>query len=344
MWLVDGLPDNRWAVINKAHHAMIDGVSGHDILGTLLDRDPNAPAWPVDEWHPRPAPSNREIAEDGASWAARIPARAGGAALRTLADPTAVVRAGAFRMKGFAELGQRAARPTSILNGPVGPHRQWAWARADLASAKAVKAIVGCTINDVVLAVITGGFRQYLAERDDTALGGLVRSLVPVSVRRPDQKGTLGNQVSAVFADLPIGENDPLVRLSLVAQQMDALKASGISVGVESMLSAADFVPPTLVALGARVAVTVGQRMVNTVTTNIPGPQQPMYFVGRRLVEMFPYIPVGQGIRISIGIVSYDGGLYFAATSDADAIPDVDELCSAIEASMAELVEAARAR
>jgi diacylglycerol O-acyltransferase len=340
MWLVDGLPGDRWAVISKAHHAMIDGVSGHDILETLLDPDPDAPPWPNLEWHPSPAPGPADLAEEGASWAAALPGRFAGAVRRSAADPNAVLRGGAVRAKGFAELGQRFARPTSVLNGPVGPHRRWTWARTDLATAKAVKSAAGCTINDVVLTAIAGAFRTYLAGRGETMLDGRVRSLVPVSVRRPDQRGALGNQVSAVFADLPIDVADPLERLALVAQQMDALKRSGISVGVESMLSVADFVPPTLVSLGARVAVSVRQRMVNTVTTNIPGPQRPIYLCGRRLVEMFPYIPIGQGIRISVGIVSYDGGLYFAATSDADAVPDIDELTSGIEESMAELAAA----
>ena len=252
------------------------------------------------------------------------------------------MRGGVTRARGIGQVGRQAARPTSVLNGPLGPHRRWAWARADLAEAKEVKDVAGGTINDVVLAAIAGGFRHYLAARGESVADDLVRSLVPVSVRRADQSGRLGNHVSAMFADLPIGEADPLRRLAAVSAQMSHLKSSGMSVGVESMVAAADFVPPTLVSLGARVAAAVGQRVVNTVTTNIPGPRYPLYLGGRRLVEMFPYIPIGQAIRISIGIVSYDGRLSFAATADADAVPDVDDLCAGIEESMAELVAAAR--
>jgi WS/DGAT/MGAT family acyltransferase len=247
-----------------------------------------------------------------------------------------------MRARGLSQVGRQAAHPTSVLNGPLGPHRRWAWARADLAEAKEVKDAVGGTINDVVLAAIAGGFRRYLAARGESVADDLVRSLVPVSVRRPEEKGRLGNQVSAMFADLPIGEDDPIRRLAAVSAQMTLLKSGGMSVGVESMVAAADFVPPTLVTLGARVAAAVGQRVVNTVTTNIPGPQYPLYLGGRRLVEMFPYIPIGQAIRISIGIVSYDGQLSFAATADADAVPDVADLCTGIEESMAELVAAVR--
>jgi len=342
MWLVEGLPEGRWAVISKVHHAMIDGVSGHDILETLLDREADAAPWPARTWTPRPAPTAVEVANEGAAWALSLPGRLGGAAWRSVSEPAAIVRGGATRAHGLSQVGRQAVHPTSVLNGPLGPHRRWAWARADLAEAKRVKDALGGTINDVVLAAIAGGFGRYLAGRGESVTDDLVRSLVPVSVRRPDERGRLGNHVSAMFADLPVREGDPVRRLAAVSAEMRHLKSGGMSVGVESMVAAADFVPPTLVSLGARVAAAVGQRVVNTVTTNIPGPQYPLYLAGRRLVEMFPYIPIGQAIRISIGIVSYDGQLSFAATADADAVPDVADLCSGIEASMGELVAAVR--
>jgi diacylglycerol O-acyltransferase len=222
----------------------------------------------------------------------------------------------------------------------LGPHRRWAWARANLDDVKRVKDATGCTVNDVVLAGVAGGFRTYLLGRGESVDDDLVRTMVPVSVRRSDQHGRLGNQVTAMFADLPVGVVDPMERLRVVADQMAYLKGSGMAVGVQSMLSAADFVPPTLMTLGARVAVSVGQRVVNTVTTNIPGPQYPLYLRGCRLLEMFPYIPIGQGIRISIGIVSYDGHLAIAATGDYDAVSDLELLCTAIEDALAELVSA----
>jgi WS/DGAT/MGAT family acyltransferase len=342
MWLVEGLPEGRWAVISKVHHAMIDGVSGHDILETLLDRDADAAPWPIRPWTPRPAPSAVEVANEGVAWTWALPGRLAGAARRSVAEPRGILDGAVTRARGLGQVGRQAVHPTSVLNGPLGPHRRWAWARADLAEAKEVKDAVGGTINDVVLGVIAGGFRRYLAARGESVADDLVRSLVPVSVRRADQRGRLGNHVSAMFADLPIGEADPIRRLTAVSAQMGLLKSGGMSVGVESMVSAADFVPPTLVSLGARVATALGQRVVNTVTTNIPGPQYPLYLGGRRLVEMFPYIPIGQAIRISIGIVSYDGRLSFAATADADAVPDVADLCLGIEESMRELVAAVR--
>jgi WS/DGAT/MGAT family acyltransferase len=229
-----------------------------------------------------------------------------------------------------------------VLNGPLGPHRRWGWARAELAEVKAVKDAAGGTVNDVVLAAIAGGFRTYLLSRGEDVDGLLVRSLVPVSIRTEDHRGRLGNQVTAVFADLPVGIADPAERLASVSRQMDHLKHSGVAVTVDSMMSAGDFVPATLMTLGARIYARTGQRVVNTVTTNIPGPQYPLYLLDRRMLEMFPYIPVAQGVRISVGIVSYDGHLAIGTTGDYDAVPDLDVLCSAIEGALSELVTAAR--
>ncbi len=338
IWLVEGLSEDRWAVVSKVHHAMIDGVSGNDVLEILLDRQARSPAAPASAWRPDPGPSRRDLIASGTAWLARLPGEARRAAAPALASPRDALRGTAVRALGLARIGGQVVRPTSVLNGPLGPHRRWAWTRADLEQVKAVKNAAGCTVNDVVLAAIAGGFRTYLHERGESVDDDIVRSLVPVSVRRADQRGRLGNQVSAMFADLPVGVADPMERLAVVARQMAYLKGSGMAVGVESMVSAADFVPPTLMTLGARVAATVGQRVVNTVTTNIPGPQYPLYLLGRRLLEVIPYIPIGQAIRISIGIVSYDGRLSIAATGDYDAVADLDLLCSCIEVAMSELV------
>jgi len=251
------------------------------------------------------------------------------------------MRSTLVRVFGLATVGPSVARPASVLNGPLGPHRRWGWARADLDDIKRAKNSFGCTVNDVVLAAVSGGLRTYLLARGETLDGTTVRSLVPVSIRTEDHRGRLGNQVTAVFAELPVDVADPAERVAAVSRQMDHLKQSGQAVGVEAMMSAADFVPATLMTLGARVYVRTGQRVVNVVTTNIPGPQYPLYLLGRRMTEMFPYIPVAQGVRISIGIVSYDGQLAIGATGDYDAVPDLDLLCSAIEASLAELVSLA---
>ena len=291
LWLAEGLPDGRWAVISKVHHAMIDGVSGHDVLEVLLDREPDGAPTSSTAWRPSPGPSRRDLLAAGTTWLARLPGGVRRAMTTALASPGDAVRGGAVRAFGLAQVGRQAVSPTSVLNGPISPHRRWAWARADLEQVKTVKHAFGCTVNDVVLAAIAGGFRTYLLERGEYVDDDIVRSLVPVSVRRTDERGRLGNQVSAMFADLPVGVADPMARLSTVATQMEYLKANGMAVGVKSMVSAADFVPPTLMTLGARVSASLGQRVVNTVTTNIPGPQYPLYLLGRQLRRDVPVHP-----------------------------------------------------
>ncbi|MDI1289787.1 MAG: wax ester/triacylglycerol synthase family O-acyltransferase, partial [bacterium] len=341
LWMVEGLTDNRWALITKTHHAMIDGLAGGELMEIVLDRDPDRRRLPPADWQPRPGPSRLGLVSSGAAWAAQIPlslASAARSAARALASPSDVLRFGAVRASGLAEVSRSAVSPTSVLNGPLGPHRRWGWARAELADVKAVKDAAGCTVNDVVLAAIAGAFRQYLIARGDDVDDVVLRSLVPVSIRADHHRGRLGNHVTAMFAQLPIGIADPVQRLAAVARQMDHLKASGMAVGVESMVAAADFVPATLMTLGARVYARMGQRVVNTVTTNIPGPQYPLYLRGHRMIEMFPYIPIARDVRISIGIVSYDGHLTIGATGDYDAVADLDELCAAIDSSLDELV------
>lgn len=340
MWLVEGLPDDRWAVVSKVHHAMIDGVSGHEILERLLDRAPQEPSAEQSQWRPRPTPSRRDLLSAAASWTVRLPGQAGRGASAALSSPRDLLHGGVVRASGLRQAGRQVAAQPGVLNTALTPHRRWVWARGSLADVKKVKEATGCTINDVVLAAISGGFRRFLLERGESVDGDVVRSLVPVSVRRPDQRGRLGNQVSAMFATLPVGVDDPLERLAAVAEQMNHLKGSGQAVGVEAMVSAADFVPPTLMTLGARVSVVVGQRMFNTVTTNVPGPQYPLFLLGHELREMFPYIPIAEGAPISIGIVSYNGTLAIGATGDYDGVPDLEALGEAIEFSLAELVSA----
>jgi diacylglycerol O-acyltransferase / wax synthase len=340
MWLVEGLPEDRWAIITKTHHAMIDGLAGNELMEIVLDRDRDPRRREPTAWSPNPQPSRLELAGSAVAGVARIPVdltRAAAAAVRGVTSPADVARAGAVRAFGLATVGRSAASPTSVLNGPVGPHRRWSWARAELGDIKRVKVAAGCTVNDVVLAGVAGGFRAYLQARGEDVQSTTIRSLVPVSIRTEAHQGRLGNQVTAMFADLPISVADPRERLDAVARQMDHLKHTGQAVGVEAMLSAGDFVPATLMTLGARVYARTGQRVINTVTTNIPGPQYPIYLLGRRMLEMFPYIPVALGVRISIGIMSYDGHVAIGVTGDYDAVPDLDILCTAIEDSLAEL-------
>jgi WS/DGAT/MGAT family acyltransferase len=327
-------------VLSKVHHAMIDGVSGSDILELMLDTDPAAPAPEAAPWTPVSAPSRVDLAGASASWVARLPLEAGRSLARAARSPVQTAQGVAVRAYGTAQLGRAAARPTSVLNGPLSPHRRWAWARGDLADVKRVKNAAGCTVNDVLLAAIAGGFRDFLAARGDRVEDDLVRTLVPVSLRRPEERGQLGNRVTGVMAELPVGVADPLERLRAVSGQLDHLKHSGMAASIDSVFSVAGFMPGGMSALSGKVVARTGQRFVNTVTTNIPGPQWQLYLLGRPMLEVFPYVPIAEGVRISIGIATYHGRVAFGATGDEVAVPDLEVLTTAIERALAELVAA----
>jgi WS/DGAT/MGAT family acyltransferase len=333
MWLVRNVGDGRWAVINKAHHAMIDGISGTDIMGALLDHVPQPTPAAVPDWLPRPEPSSAGLVTAALIEALRGPVELAGATAHGLLAPRRL----AAQTVGLAQAGAKVVHPENVLDGPIGPRRRWGWARADLADAKRVKNELGGTVNDVVLAAVTGALRTFLLSRGETVEGRTIRSLVPVSTRHPDDHGVPGNLVSAVFADLPVGVADPAARLSLITRQLAQLKHGGMAVGVDAMMAATGYLPLTLFALTARAVAHFPQRAFSTVTTNVPGPQVPLYLLGCRMTEMFPYIPLAIDLRITVGIMSYDGQLTFGVTGDHEAVPDLDVLCRGIESAMAEL-------
>jgi WS/DGAT/MGAT family acyltransferase len=243
-------------------------------------------------------------------------------------------------LRGVAS-GARVLKPLggSSLVGPVGPHRTWAWAHVRLSDVKSVRASLGGTVNDVVLTIVSGGLRDLLEARGESVAGRTIRALVPVSVRRAGERGVYNNRVSAMFAELPVGIADPATRLDAVRAQMDGLKQSKQAVAGDVLTSLSGFAPPMLLALGARLAARSPSLGLQTGVTNVPGPQQPLYSLGRRLLESFPFVPVIGQVRISIAIFSYDGGLYIGVTGDYDSSNDIDILTTGLERSMAELVE-----
>jgi WS/DGAT/MGAT family acyltransferase len=229
------------------------------------------------------------------------------------------------------------------LNGPIGPHRRYDWAETSVDDIKRVRKGLGGTFNDVVLAAITGGFRTLLESRGEP-VDRVLRTMVPVSVRPRDDRGVavgdgnMANKVSAMFAELPVSLSDPAERLHAVSAQLANVKESRQAVAGEALTSLSGFAPPALLALGARIATKTAQRNINTVTTNVPGPQLPLYVLGRRMLAAYPYVPLASQIRIGIAIFSYDGNVTFGVTGDYDAAPDVDVLCRGIEEDMAKLV------
>jgi WS/DGAT/MGAT family acyltransferase len=229
----------------------------------------------------------------------------------------------------------------SSINGPIGPHRRWDWARTTLADVKTIRATLGGTVNDIVLTVLTRGFRDLLLSRDEDVDGRVVRTLVPVSVRTPGERGTYNNRVSAMIAELPVGLAAPAERLSAIRAQMDDLKESKQAVAAEALTSLSGFAPSLLLALGTRVAMRIPQRNVNTVTTNVPGPQWQLFACGRPMVEAFPFVPLASSVRIGVAIFSYNGLLNYGVTGDYDTAPDISVLCAGVEAGMTELLKLA---
>ncbi|GLY85184.1 diacylglycerol O-acyltransferase [Actinoallomurus iriomotensis] len=342
MWLVEGLEEDRWAIISKVHHCMVDGVGGSDLMTSLFDLSPgDAPV--RDERGPIPLPE----AEPEPSRPSLVLAGVVGTTmeqLRQVARLPELTRhspATARFVRGLPAYARRLreGRGASSLNGPTSPHRRWAWTEADLGEARRISDALGGTVNDVVLAAVARGFRDLLAERDELRPDTVVRTLVPVSVRLPDEKGTLTNRVSGVLVSLPCGRPDPLCRHELICRQTTALKASHQAVGptvFTRMLGLA----PNVLAVAARTALRMRQPYIQTITTNVPGPPVPLYAMGRRLAAIYPYVPLAAGIRVSTGVVSYLDTLYLGITGDFDAMPDIELFSRGVRHGFDELAEA----
>jgi WS/DGAT/MGAT family acyltransferase len=324
---------------------MVDGVSGTDLLAVLLDSERKPTRTPGPRWTPDPEPSTREMIVEPLARRAVSPWRYVNASTELIRAPRGTVELALQTLQGTAAMRSllRVAPPSS-LNGSIGPHRRWDWAHVTLGDVKTVRAGLGGTVNDVVLAVISGGFRELLISRNEDPARLIVRSLVPVSVRRPNERGTYNNRVSAMFAELPIGIEDPVERLHAVRAQMEGLKQSHEAVAGEVLTSLSGFAPAMLLALGTRLAFLFPQRSLNTVTTNVPGPQRPLYLAGRRMLQALPYVPLAGHVRVGVAIFSYDGSLNFGVTGDYDTAPDIRVLCAGVETGMSELLAASASR
>lgn len=341
-WLVEGLEGGRWAIISKVHHCMIDGVSGTDMLQLILDFKKESVLPEPKEWKPEPVPSMFDLVVDGVRDAVLTPVQhlsALPALARNLRSVNEIVDFGKTVLSSLPGTARRlVTRAATSLNGPIGPHRRWVWARANLAEIKQVRRAAGGTVNDVILTAITRGFRDLLEKRGELTEGMVVRTMVPVSMRKSDQHNELNNRVSAVLVNLPVGESDPVKRLASIRAQMDDLKSSRQAAGADVITNLSNFAAPTLMALGSRTAMRFPQQILQTVTTNVPGPRIPLYMLGRPLVEMFPYVPVASTIRITVGIFSYLDKFTFGINADFDGVPDVQLLADGIRAGFDEMV------
>ena len=343
IWLVEGLADGGFALISKTHHCMIDGVAGIDLAAVLMEMDPDrAQPGPAAPWTPRPAPKISELLAKSVTDQLSHPLRFLRDAVQNATDESSEPRlilkelvAGALPMLAFATHGQA---PACSLNVPIGPHRRFAMTTFSLAEVKSVRANLGGTVNDVVLAVVAGALRRYLVDRGES-VGPDLRAMVPVSMRSPSGHSEMGNQVSAIFCSLPVGDPDAASRLRKVREEMKGLKESGQAMGAHALTRLSDFAPPTLMAQAARLQSVT--RFFNLVVTNVPGPQFPLYLLGRKMRACHPQIPLAAQQALVVGLLSYDGQICIGLTGDADAAKDLDQLSLAMRGALDELLTAA---
>ena len=344
LWLVQGLTRNRFALLTKTHHAVVDGASGVDIATVLFDLNPvPEPPPSEDAWTPQPEPSSATLLAKGVEDVARAPVRAVRRLEHAVQHPESAVKQVSDAVEAVSEVGWNFANPAPKvpLNVEIGSHRRFAWVRSDLDRFKRVKDALGGTVNDVVLAVVAGALREWLRGRGIRTEGLELRAQVPVSIRASDEHGQLGNRLAVMRAPLPVYIADPVRRLEAVSQAMKGLKQSKQALGAEVISRFNDFAPPTLLAQAARINFST--RLFNLTVTNVPGPQVPLYVLGRELEDIFPigFLPPNQALFVAI--MSYNGGINFGLLADYDSMDDVDVIASGIETAIAELVDAAAA-
>jgi len=342
-WVIEGLAEGRWALISKEHHCMVDGISAVGLYRVIFGFSP-APAPPTatDDRVPGAEPSPSELAAEAVLDDVLLPLRGALALSSSASHPGRAIRQAGDAVRAFAKLTPAvwpAAR--SSLSGPIGKERRFIWARASLDDVKLIEREFGGTVNDVVLAAISGGFRALLLARGEQPGPHMVRSLVPVSLRAPGEESIHENRVSAVLADLPVHVADPVERLAAVRAGLQALKASREAMVGESLTSLGRYSLYSLWSWWARLAFGLPQRQIVTVTTNVPGPQQPFYGMGRRLVQIIPCVPIATTVRTGIAIFTYCGTVTFGITGDFTANPDLDVLARGIERGLSELLAAA---
>ncbi|MEA2149273.1 MAG: diacylglycerol O-acyltransferase / wax synthase [Solirubrobacteraceae bacterium] len=344
-WLVEGLEGDRFAMIFKAHHALIDGSAAIDLLKMLCDVTPDPAPAPaaLAPWQPQPTPGMLDLLVHGARESARTAAsQLAAGAVEVAREPTRRVRQALDVAEGAGKLILQLLRtpPKTPLTTKIGRHRRFVEVSCRLDDAKLVKDTFGGTVNDVVLSVVTGALRTFLENREVSTDGLELSALVPVSVRREDERGRMGNRVAVLRATLPVHVADPVARLGVVTESMTALKNSNQAVGSESVLRAQDYLPPMVLPITTRI--NASPRMFNVMATNIPGPQMPLYVLGRRLVEVFPIALLHPGHPLAIAIASYDGQLNFGILGDYDAMPDIAVVADAISAGLMELTAKSR--
>ncbi len=343
IWLVQNLSGNRFALIAKTHHALVDGISGVDITTVLFDtaREP-APTAPAAPWSAKPLPGAAKLLGEALVERGTMPTemlRGARALLRAPRRAVSQVREGLVNVGATTLAGVRSPAPPSPFNVEIGPHRRYTFIDADLGRFKAIKDSLGGTLNDAVLTSVSLALGRYLRRSGLDTDGLVLKAMVPVSVRPKSDRGALGNQVAAMWAPLPVGIASPAESLTTIAAAMEDLKSSGQAVGAQVLTNLAGFAPPTILSQAARLQAR--QQFFNLVVTNVPGPQFPLYLLGRELGHLYPVVPLAARQALGIAVMSYNGHLGFGLLGDYDALPDLDAIADDLKWAIASLYRAA---
>jgi WS/DGAT/MGAT family acyltransferase len=345
LWVVEGLSANRFAIIAKIHHSMIDGISGVDLTTILLNVVPTSEIEPAAEWSPRPAPNQTQLAVAEAARLTR-------GAIDTVTNlPELAKRSGEVAItvggRGFAAFnslrsGWLRATIRTPLNPDIGPNRRFDWIETALTDVKEIRSAFGGSVNDVVLAIVAGAIRRFLTEdRHFDVTNGEFRVMNPVSTRKADQRGALGNQVAMWLVNLPISEPDPVARLERIKVETSKLKTTNQALGAATLVELSRGTPITLISLANRVVGPL-MRPFNLTVTNVPGPQFPMYLLEAPMLANYPIVPLWSQHGLGLALFSYNGTLDWGIHADFDAVPDTNAITSAIRHSVDELLSAAR--
>jgi diacylglycerol O-acyltransferase / wax synthase len=341
MWFVEGLANDQFALISKTHHCMIDGVAGADLISVIMEPFPNPePGEPL-AWTPRPHPSDTRLLFDEARRRFAQPLDVVRAATSAIRHPEQALAKIEESVAALAEAFSPSLNPASLLpiNGEVGPSRRFDWTSMSVGDFKAVKNVLGGTLNDVVLATVSGALRRFCLQRAVDPDTANVRALVPVSVRAPEEQGALGNRVTEIIAALPIHLEDPVARLEAVRVTMGDLKESKQALGGEIMTAIADWTVPNVLVQAVKLGIR--SRPYNLTVTNVPGPQIPLYFLGCEMQTTYPVVPLFENVALVVGLFSYNGGLFWGFTADWETVPDLHDFVTAVEDSFVELQQCA---
>ena len=336
LWFVEGLEGGHVGLIQKTHHALVDGVSGVDVATVLLDFTPEPIVPDAPEWRPEPPPSSAQLLVDSLIERLVEPAELLRTVRSAMRGPRQAVDRATTLTRQLATLVNRDVVATSTsLNGPVRRHRRLETVRVPLDDVKEIRHTLGGTVNDVVLAGVAGGLREFFASRGELTNPLTIKAFCPVSVRADDEHLQLGNKVSGMFVPLRLGEPDPLARLEAIRAATADLKERQQAVGAAFLVGLTEYAAPTLLGLAARV--THRQPFFNLVVTNIPGPQVPLYCMGARMAEAYPIVPLAHSLRLGIAILSYCGQLHLGLFADRESVPDLEVLATGLENAFAEL-------